>query len=69
MLQASFSPNELTPNFEEMGWGLVFVCTARVHPFSKRENCVFSCTSRIFQFYFVQKLLCRLHLNCSWVAT
>jgi len=27
LLQASLFPNELTPGLEEVGWGLVLVCT------------------------------------------
>jgi len=42
MLQVSFFPNELTPGLEEVGLGLVLVCTTKVHPFCKGENCVFS---------------------------
>jgi len=67
MLQTSFSLNELTHGLEEVGWSLVLVCTTGVRLFSKGENCAFSCTSKICQFYFVQKLLRGLHLNCFWV--
>jgi len=52
---------------EEMGWGSGIGVHNWGPPFSKAKNCVFSCTSKICQFYFVQKLLRGLHLNCSWV--
>jgi len=69
MLQTSFSLNELTYGLKEVEWGLVLVCTIGVHPFSKGKNYVLSCTFKICQFYFVQKLIRRLHLNYSWIAT
>jgi len=47
MLQASLSPNEVTPGLEEVGWGLVLVCTVGVQPFSNWENCVLLCSSKI----------------------
>jgi len=47
LLQASLSPNELTPGLEEVGWGLVLVCTVGVQPFCKWENCVLLCSSKI----------------------
>jgi len=50
MLQAKFSPNELTLGLEDVGWGLVLVCIVVVQPFSKGENCVFLCNSKICQF-------------------
>ena len=72
MLQVSFFPNELTPGLEEVGLGLVLVCTTRVHPFCKGENCVFSWLPKFVNFImckisFVQKWE-GLHSLALWVA-
>jgi len=50
MLQANFFPNKHALGLEQMGWGLVLVCIVGVQPFSKGENCVFLCNSKICQF-------------------
>jgi len=47
LLHGSLSPNELTTGLQEVGRGLVLVCTVGVQPFSKWKNCVLLCSSKI----------------------
>jgi len=53
MTHGSFSQNEVQPGLVEVRWVMVLLCTTWVHPFGKGENCVFSCTSQMYQFYIV----------------
>jgi len=63
-----FSPNTHIFGLEELGCGMLLVCTCW-GPTSMEENCVSSYTFQICYFIFVQEVVRGLQLNWSLVAS
>ena len=68
MSQEMFSPNTHIFHLEELGCGVLLVCTGRV-PINMEGNCVSSSTFQICYFIFLQEVVHGLPLNWSLVAS